>query len=138
MAPSKSEITTIFAHLSSGDQDTFFTHVSPTVSWTVMSHSVLGGTYNSIKSFRESTFARLGPIMDPSTPMSLKIKNIIGGGEGEEWCTVEMENEGKCKNGMEYNQRYAWCVRWEGKSIMEVRAYLDTALLRDVIEGNEK
>lgn len=76
--------------------------------------------------------------MDPSTPMSLKIKNIIGGGEGEEWCTVEMENEGKCKNGMEYNQRYAWCVRWEGKSIMEVRAYLDTALLRDVIEGNEK
>jgi len=76
--------------------------------------------------------------MDPSTPMLLKIKNIIGGGEDEEWCTVEMENEGKCKNGMDYNQRYSWNVRWEGNVVIEVRAYLDTALLRDVIEGNEE
>jgi len=75
--------------------------------------------------------------MDPSTPMLLKIKNIIGGGESEEWCTVEMENEGKCKNGMDYNQRYSWNVRWEGNVIVEVRAYVDTALVRDVIEGNE-
>jgi len=75
--------------------------------------------------------------MDPSTPMRMTAHNIIGGG-ADEWCTVEMRNEGKAKGGMEYNQTYAWCVRWnnEGK-IVQVRAYLDTALVRDVIEANE-
>lgn len=102
-----------------------------------MSQSVLGGTYHSAADFRSKTLARLGPIMDPSTPMRMTAHNIIGGG-ADEWCTVEMRNEGKAKGGMEYNQTYAWCVRWnnEGK-IVQVRAYLDTALVRDVIEANE-
>ncbi|KAK3067419.1 hypothetical protein LTS18_001130, partial [Coniosporium uncinatum] len=84
------------------------------------------------------TFGRLNPIMDDSTPMRIKILNVIGGGPDDEWATVELRNEGKTKNGMEYNQTYCWCTRWnqEGK-IVQVRAYLDTALVRDVIEGNE-
>jgi len=108
-----------------------------------MTSSVLGGTYNTAQSFRDATLARLAPIMDPATPLRMNVRNIIGGGEGEEWCTVEMENEGLCKNGMSYGQRYAWCVRWakeEGKEwrIVQVRAYLDSALLREVVLENEK
>jgi ketosteroid isomerase-like protein len=103
-----------------------------------MSQSVLGGTYHSAADFQSKTWERLGPIMDPSTPVRMIINNIIGGGPNEEWCTVEMRNESKAKNGMDYNQTYGWCVRWneEGK-IVQVRAYLDSALLRDVIEANE-
>jgi ketosteroid isomerase-like protein len=103
-----------------------------------MSQSVLGGTYNSAADFRAKTLARLGSILDPSTPIRIKVHNIIGGGPDEEWCTVEMKNESKAKNGMDYNQTYAWCVRWnEDGKIVQVRAYLDTALLRDVVETNE-
>jgi ketosteroid isomerase-like protein len=103
-----------------------------------MSQSVLGGTYHSVEEFQSKTMARLGLIMDPSTPLRIKVHNIIGGGPDEEWCTMEMRNEGKTKSGMDYNQTYSWCVRWndEGK-IVQVRAYLDSALMRDVIEANE-
>jgi ketosteroid isomerase-like protein len=106
--------------------------------WTVMSQSVLGGTYHSAAEFQAKTLGKLGPFMDASTPIRMKVHNIIGGGPNEEWCTVEMRNESKTKSGMDYNQTYGWCVRWseEGK-IVQVRAYLDTALLKDVFEANE-
>lgn len=159
MAPNKQQIADIFDRLAEADTDGFFQHVDPNVGmppeqlyitplqllltmihveWSVMSQSVLGGTYHSAAEFRSKTFSRLGKIMDPATPMKLKVHNIIGGGAGEEWCTVEMKNEGKSKSGMDYNQTYGWCVKWneEGK-IVQVRAYLDSALLRDVIEANE-
>ncbi|KAF1992464.1 hypothetical protein K402DRAFT_320509, partial [Aulographum hederae CBS 113979] len=112
------------------------------LEWTVMSQTgALGGTYHSAADFREKTIVKLGSIMDPDTPLRMKLHNIIGGSGTDEWTTIEMQNEGKTKNGMEYNQKYAWCVRWsplpEGK-IVQVRAYLDSKLLDDVITADEE
>jgi ketosteroid isomerase-like protein len=40
--------------------------------------------------------------------------------------------------GQEYNNEYCWVVRFNGEgSISSVRAYLDTAKLRDALQGNE-
>ncbi|KAF5346971.1 hypothetical protein D9758_010120 [Tetrapyrgos nigripes] len=77
--------------------------------------------------------------MDPSTPMNFKAHDIIGGGPDEEWCTVEMKNEGKARNGMRYDQTYAWCVRWakDEERIVQVRAYVDSGLVDRIVEGNE-
>ena len=102
----------------------------------------MGVTYRSLAEFRSKTFARLGLIMDPSTPIKLHVINIIGGGKDEEWATVEMVNEGRARNGARYDQTYAWCTRWEEQEgewkITQVRAYLDTALVNDVVQANEK
>lgn len=39
--------------------------------------------------------------------------------------------------GMEYNQRYAWVCRFNEKAIIvEVRAYLDSALVNKAIDQN--
>lgn len=74
--------------------------------------------------------------------MSQVVTNVIGGGEGEEWCTVEMVNEGKTRSEDRYDQTYAWCCRWalqEGEwRIVQVRAYLDTGLVDRVVAANEK
>lgn len=108
------------------------------LEWTVQSKSILGGTYTSRDDFRTKTFGRLGKIMDPARPVWPKVHNIVGGGPDEEWAVVEMTNESSTKTGLEYNNTFAWATRWdtEGK-IVQVRAYLDTALVRDIVEGTE-
>jgi uncharacterized protein len=107
-----------------------------------MSYTTLGGTYSSVNDFRAATMGRLGKIMDKSAPLHIRVINIIGGGTGENWATVEMEGTARCKNGMDYNQRYVWCTRWDGDGdnakIVQVRAYLDTSLVDRVIESNEQ
>lgn len=77
--------------------------------------------------------------MDPEHPVHPKVQNIVGGGPDEEWAFVEMTNESKTKIGIEYNNTFAWATKWnsEGK-IIQVRAYLDTALVRDAVEPTEK
>lgn len=76
--------------------------------------------------------------MDPEHPVWPKVQNIVGGGPNEEWAVVEMTNQSMTKTGLEYNNTFAWATRWntEGK-IVQVRAYLDTALVRDIVEGTE-
>lgn len=32
-------------------------------------------------------------------PLRLNVVNVVGGGEGEEWATLELEANGTCKNG---------------------------------------
>ena len=156
MAPSKERIAEIFGHLATGDTDKFFSYVDDNVGksssrlpcvahanvrleWTVMSQSTLGGTYHSKSAFREKTMGRLAPLLDQSTPMRITPHNVIGGGDSDEWCTVEMKNEGKANNGMRYDQTYAWCVRWKQNEelIVQVRAYLDTGLVDRLVQSNE-
>ena len=86
--------------------------------------------------------AVVAAVLDPESPMLLQPINIIGGG-GEEWSTVELRVDCKTKQGTQYQQNYAWVVRWkplseepEGK-IVQVRAYLDTALLDKVVHEYE-
>jgi ketosteroid isomerase-like protein len=80
--------------------------------------------------------------MDPLAPMKQVVTNIIGGGESEDWCVVEMVNEGRTKSGERYDQTYAWCCRWEQRDgewrIVQVRAYLDSGLVDRVVAAGEK
>ena len=108
-----------------------------------MSHTALGGTYTSKKGFRAATLAALGEIIDPDYPMRLRPINVIGGGN-EEWATVELRTNSKSLNGTAYDQTYAWCTRWkplkedEDGKIVQVHAYLDTALLDKVVDEGKK
>jgi len=66
----------------------------------------------------------------------LNIKNVVGG-EDQEWAAVEMTADSVCKNGMIYDQTYAWIVRFNEQGlIVQTRAYVDTQLVKDVFESN--
>lgn len=103
----------------------------------MQSKTILGGTYTSRDEFRAATFGRLTKIMDPAHPVHPRVHNVVGGGD-EEWAVVEMTNASKTVTGMAYNNTFCWVTRWntEGQ-IVQVRAYLDTALVDSIVHGSE-
>ncbi|KAK3671153.1 hypothetical protein LTR78_008954 [Recurvomyces mirabilis] len=123
MAPSRQEIERLCSHLASSDQQPFFDRVSPNVVWDVMASWKKGA---------------LGVINDRlKSPLSLKVVNVVGGGPDQDWALVELEANGVCKNGMEYPQRYAWVMRFDEHGIIvQVRAYLDSALVQKAVDQN--
>ena len=137
MAPSKSEIEALFKNLETGNAAAFMEHVSPNVDWTVMGTHPCAGHYKSLKDFQQATFARLGAIMkEPG--IRLFIRNVIGGGREEDWATVEMVADAECKNGFNFENTYAWCCRFdENGTIVQIRAYLDSWMVKQAIEENE-
>lgn len=62
--------------------------------------------------------------------------NIVGGGE-QEWAVIELKADATCLNGMPYNQQYAWIMRFDEKgTVVEARAYLDSALVQKAVDEN--
>ena len=52
-------------------------------------------------------------------------------------AAVEMESLSAALNGKPFDNRYCWIVRFSDGTIVEVRAYLDSALVQRLIEENE-
>ena len=40
------------------------------------------------------------------------------------------------RNGMRFDNHYCWIVRFDGRTIVEVRAYLDSALVAELFRQN--
>ncbi|MEL7669883.1 hypothetical protein [Methanobacterium sp.] len=51
---------------------------------------------------------------------------------------MELESYSTSINGMLFNNTYCWIVKFENEIIIEVRVYVDSALVQKVIEENEK
>ena len=54
-----------------------------------------------------------------------------------DWAVVELRSYAFAKSGMRFDNRYCWVVRFDGETIVEVRAYLDSALVQQLIDENE-
>jgi len=88
----------------------------------------------------------------------LMVRNVIGGGD-QPWATVELVAIAECKSGtvilflasigslkmtdavqlgLHFDNTYAWCMRFDKEGmIVEVRAYLDSWMVKQAIEENE-
>jgi ketosteroid isomerase-like protein len=88
----------------------------------------------------------------------LMVRNVFGGGD-QAWATVELVAVAECKSGttvisissrnplqvtdtfrlgLKFDNTYAWCMRFdEDGMIVEVRAYLDSWMVKQAIEENE-
>ena len=53
------------------------------------------------------------------------------------WAVVELEALSTALNGKPFANRYCWVCRFAGETIVEVRAYLDSALVAQLIDENE-
>ncbi|KAK7540559.1 uncharacterized protein J3D65DRAFT_615699 [Phyllosticta citribraziliensis] len=135
--PSPEEIKAIFKPMEEGEAEKVFERVHPHVDWTVMGTHPIAGRYTSLEDFLNSTLKRLTAIMKTS-PIRIKTRNVIGGGDSE-WAVVELYADGvECKNGLKFENTYAWCMRFnEDGQIVQVRAYLDSALIKQILEENE-
>lgn len=127
------KVENLFKNLETGKNDLFFKHVADDVSWTVMGTHPLAGTYHTKDDFISHTFQRLNKILKEG--VVLKVKNII---IHDDTAVVEMESISTALNETPFNNTYCWVVRFENDVIVEVRAYVDSALVQKVIDENEK
>jgi uncharacterized protein len=106
--------------------------VADDVNWTVMGTHPLAGTYHTKADFLAHTFARLNKILKEG--VVLRVTNILVDGDS---AAVEMESLSTALNGKPFDNRYCWVVHFSEGTIVEVRAYLDSALVQRLIEENE-
>jgi hypothetical protein len=129
----ETEVRAIFSALERGEPDAFFAHVADDVRWTVMGTHPLAGEYRSKSDFRARTFARLAPLLREA--LRLQVTSVLAAGD---WASVELHGDAPAKNGMPFDNRYCWVCRFERGSIVEVRAYLDSALVQRLVDENEE
>ncbi len=132
MAINADTVRQIFSPLESGDGEKFFECVAEDVDWTVEGTHPLAGHYQSKQEFYSHTFARLNTILQEGT--QLHVQNVLTDGD---WAVVELRSYAFAKSGMRFDNRYCWVVRFNDTMIVEVRAYLDSALVQQLIDANE-
>src|SRR5580700_6657734 len=131
MAITPDDVREIFKGLESGDGRAFFEHVADGVDWTVMGTHPLAGHYRSKRAFQEGTFSKLGKVLPDGA--KLRVTNAIVAGDT---AVVELVSDAVARNGMRFDNHYCWVVRFEGDRIVEVRAYLDSALVAELFRQN--
>jgi len=125
-------IRSLFANLERGNSEEFFQYVVPNVDWTVMGTHPLAGTYHDRDIFIQSTFHRLNKVLKDG--VRLRVTNII---TADDTAVVELEALSTALNGSPFRNRYCWICRFDNEKIVEVRAYLDSALVQKLLDENE-
>ncbi|KAH8919769.1 hypothetical protein BT69DRAFT_1352883 [Atractiella rhizophila] len=121
----------------------FYPSVSPNVQWTVSNPTTkthpIAGHYTSLKDFGAASSA-IGGAM--ATPWGLKLVrppivcpagiNVVAELRA---LNPETGEPPVGKNGTVFDNRYSWNFVWdpENEKITEMRAYLDGALVRDLL-----
>ena len=63
----------------------------------------------------------------------LRVVNVITAGDT---AVVEFVSDATVRNGMRFDNHYCWVVRFAGDSLVEVRAYLNSALVAELFRQN--
>jgi uncharacterized protein len=132
MSISVKQVENIFNYLKNGENNKFFEYVADDVVWTVMGTHPLAGIYKSKEDFIDNTFQRLNKLLKEG--VILKVNNLI---VHDDDVVVEMESLSTALNGKPFNNTYCWVCRFENHIIVEVRAYVDSAMVQRLINGNE-
>ena len=147
--PTSSQIHALFTLLRDPlNTDEFFTHVHPSVSWTVKGSCFLSGHWTTKASYRAATFDRLFTFLKPPG-IKLEIsEQSEQGQQGEQiqgiifdektgWAAVELNTfDSWTKSGVHYQQTYAWHFRFDEQGlIVEVKIWTDTLTLQSVLGG---
>ncbi|GAO48791.1 hypothetical protein SAICODRAFT_70759 [Saitoella complicata NRRL Y-17804] len=136
MPITEAQVREIFKPLEEGNPPAFFENVADNVNWRVTgTQNPLGGDYTSKADFQQKTFGRLGGVLKTKTV--LKVVGVIVNDSNQ--AAVELKADATCKNDLEFANEYCWVCQFdeEGKKIVRVRAYLDSALVKKALDENE-
>jgi ketosteroid isomerase-like protein len=131
MAISVDQVLDIFKLIESGDGAAFFANVADKVDWTVEGTHALAGHYHSKADFLSHTFEKLEKVLQRG--VQLHVTNALVSGE---WAVVELESLATARNGLRFDNKYCWVIRFADGKIVEVRAYLDSALVQRLFDEN--
>lgn len=129
----KNEIRALFAKLETGRSDLFFESVREDVDWTVMGTHPLAGEYHSKLDFHAHTFARLNKVLKEGVVLTVVDVFVDG-----QTAIVELRALSTANNGKPFDNRYCWICTFDGEHrIKRVKAYLDSALVSQLLQENE-
>jgi hypothetical protein len=131
MSINEQMVRSIFVGLEQGDGNAFFEHVADDVDWTVMGTHPLAGHYSSKNAFKQGTFSKLGKVLPKGA--QLRVTNVIVAGDT---AVVELVSDAIARNGMRFDNQYCWITRFDGETVVEVRAYLDSAMVAELFRQN--
>ncbi|BCH23316.1 nuclear transport factor 2 family protein [Mesorhizobium sp. L-8-3] len=131
MSLDEQTVRRIFTGLEHGDGDAFFDHVADDVDWTVMGTHPLAGHYKSKAAFKAGTFSKLAKVLPDGAELRVTHAFVSG-----DVAVVELVSGATARNGMRFDNHYCWVVRFDGGTIVEVRAYLDSALVAELFREN--
>jgi uncharacterized protein len=120
----EADVRKIFKGLEQGDGASFFEHVDDKVDWIVEGTHPLAGHYKSKSNFVAGTFSKLAKVLPDGA--QLVVEHLI---VKDDQAVVELHSLATAKNGLRFDNRYCWVCRFVNRSIVEVRAYLDSALV---------
>lgn len=131
--PAAADVEDLFGKLADPDTSIeFFERVADDVDWTVMGTHPLAGRYRGRSEFIEATFDRLAPLMRDG--VRLEVEHIYIAGDT---VIAELEAASTTLAGEPFDNRYCWVCRFELEMIVEVRAYLDSAMVAETVANNE-
>ena len=127
----EADVRKIFKGLEQGDGASFFEHVDDKVDWIVEGTHPLAGHYKSKSDFVAGTFAKLAKVLPNGA--QLVVEHLI---VKDDQAVVELHSLATAKNGLKFDNRYCWVCRFVNRTIVEVRAYLDSALVARLFAEN--
>jgi uncharacterized protein len=127
----EADVRKIFKGLEQGDGAGFFEHVDDKVDWIVEGTHPLAGHYKSKSDFVAGTFAKLAKVLPDGA--QLVVEHLI---VKDDQAVVELHSLATAKNGLKFDNRYCWVCRFVNRTIVEVRAYLDSALVARLFAEN--
>ncbi|CAF9941823.1 hypothetical protein IMSHALPRED_002919 [Imshaugia aleurites] len=153
---SRAHINQVFSGLTNGNFSAFFSNVVDDVDWNVQGTHPLAGRYANKSLFIVNAVDRLARSQNLNFPDTITLVNVVGGCD-EEWSVEELREQAVLKNGetfqlwplrdgprlnlssgLTFDNTYAWATRWDTQQqIVQVRAYLDSALVAKSIFENE-
>jgi ketosteroid isomerase-like protein len=123
----------LFANLAAAEtQPQFWARVSDEVDWSVMGTHPLAGRYAGKQKFIDATFARLAGVLQGGA--KLEVQNLLVDGDT---VVAELASTSISNEGAPFDNKYCWVCRFDGDIIVEVRAYLDSAMVTYTVLRNE-
>ncbi|MFG2794663.1 nuclear transport factor 2 family protein [Streptomyces sp. NPDC048419] len=123
----------LFDNLQSpATQPKFWERVADDVDWTVEGTHPLGGRYRTKTEFIEATFTRLDRVLQGGVQLKVERMYIDG-----DTAIAELLSTSTSLEGAPFANRYCWVCRFDGDTIVEVRAYLDSSMVDYTVLRNE-
>jgi uncharacterized protein len=125
------QVRDISKSLETGEGSEFFTHVADDVDWIVEGSHPLAGHYHSKADFLAHTFEKLAKVLPQGAQLHVEHALLSG-----DWAVVELHSLATAQSGLRFDSRYCWVCRFADGKIVEVRAYLDSALVARLFKEN--
>ena len=128
------DVRVLFDYWKTGESDKFMDRLVDDIHWTVMGSHPLAGEFHNKADYFAGALNRLSRVLTKT--VSLDVVAIYVDGMT---AIVELKSALISKNGMPYNNSYCWILKFnDDKQVTSIKAYLDSALLKEVIESNER